>query len=143
MPRGGGAWLVGSPGISKIRKVTVTHTQLQTAGLTNNITFLTLAPNEMIKSITIKHSVAFVGGLIASYTLSMGVAGNLTKYLAAKDVFTAVTDTLLYGALMAANAVESYGSAVDLKIAAVSVGANLDATTGGSVDIWVETIQLT
>ena len=96
MPRGGGIWVNGS---SRVQKVTLAHTALQTAGLTNNITLLTLAPNELIKSITMKHSTAFAGGLIASYTLSIGIAGNLTKYLTAKDVFTAVGDTVNYGAI--------------------------------------------
>ena len=137
-PRGG----IAISGVTRVRKVTLSHTQFQTAGLTNNITLLTLAPNEMVKSVTMRHSAAFVGGVISAYSLSVGIAGNLTKYMAVKDVFTAATDTLFYGALAAANAVESFGNAVALKISAISVGANLNASTAGSVDVWIETIQL-
>lgn len=140
MPGIRGGMAIG--GLTKVRKITITHTQLQTAGLTNNITLLTLAPREMVKSITLRHSTAFAGPSIASYTLSVGIAGTLTKYLAAKDVFTAVTDTLFYGALAAANSVESYANPVALKIAAVAVGANLSVSTAGVVEVWVETIQL-
>lgn len=139
MPRSGGVWTSGE---TRVKKFTVTHTQLQTAGLTNDITYHTLAPKEMLKSLTMKHSVAFAGPAIASYTLSLGIVGNLVKHLAAKDVLTAVGDTVQYGAILAAASVESHANATALRVAAIAVGANLSVSTAGSVDIWVETVLL-
>lgn len=139
MPRGHGLWTAGTV---RTKKITVTHTQLQAAALTNDITIYTLAPKEMVLNIWMKHSVAFSGGLIATYTLSVGIIGSLLKYLAAKDVAAVVGDTVQYGLLTPAPLVESHANSTALRLSAISTVGNLDASVAGSVDVWVQTIIL-
>jgi hypothetical protein len=91
-------------------KYTVGHAALQAAATSNNITLFTLPAAGIIHEVKVKHSTAFSGGAIASYTVKVGITGTLGKYLAAFD-----------------------------EIEAVSTGANLDQSTAGSVDIWVLT----
>lgn len=146
MPRGIGVAVStlapAAIGMRRVRKVTVTHTQLQAADVTSTITLLSLAAKEAITAVTLRHSTAFGGGLLASYTLSVGIAGNLVKYLAAKDVFTAVVDTLSYVGVIASPLIESFANATTIQLTAIGVGANLSASLTGAVDVWVETIQL-
>ena len=61
-------------------KYTVTHTQLQAAALTNDITLLTLPILGSIQSIFMKHTVAFAGTSITAYEISVGITGTLDKY---------------------------------------------------------------
>lgn len=124
-------------------KYTVLYSDLTTAGTTNNITLLTLPLKTMIHHVAIKHSVAFTGGIISAYTLSVGITGTLAKYLAAFDVFQAVAATTFSASAATIKAdLESFGGGIAIKVAAVSTTANLDAATAGSADIWVQTSLL-
>ncbi len=116
-------------------KVTVGYAALAAAALTNDIEVLNLAAAGVIHAVKIKHSASFVGGSISAYTLSVGIVGNLTKYAAAFDVFQAPGNTVqqLTGTL----GTENHGAAVSIRLAATSVGANLNAATAGSVDVWL------
>lgn len=116
-------------------KYTVAHTALQTAGLTNNITLLTLGIKEVIQAIVVKHSIAFAGTSITAYEVGVGIATDLSKYAGPYDVFQAVAD----GTKLSSNTMdlESFTGTTAIKISATSVGGNLSASTAGSVDIWV------
>ena len=118
-------------------KYTVTHTALQTAGTSNDIELFSLVAGGIVHAIKIKHSVAFGGGAIASYTISVGIAGNLTKYASPFDVFSAPSNTNFQ--LSSTVGSENHGAATSIRIAAVSTGANLNASTAGSVDVWALT----
>lgn len=126
----------GTSATSQWTKYTVTHTQLQTAALTNNITLFTLAAKEVITGMVIKPSVAFAGTSITEYNLSVGITGTLDKYVGYFDGIAAVSDTNAQSYAFP-HSVESFASSTAIKIAATSVGANLSASTAGSVDIWV------
>jgi hypothetical protein len=118
----------------QIFKHTKTYADLSAAGLTNNITLFTLGAGQVIHMAKIKHSISFGGGAIASYTISLGIATELAKYATAFNVFQAVAgDTMQLTELPAT---ENHDAAVAVKIAAVSTGANLNAATAGSVDVW-------
>jgi hypothetical protein len=124
-------------------KYTVAHTALQTAATTNNISLFILPAKTMIHKVVVKHSTAFAGGAIATYTVSVGIIGTLAKYIAAFDVFQAVSSTAFSIAAATVNAgVEDFSSGVAIQIAAISTVANLNATTQGSVDVWVLTSLL-
>ena len=123
--------------VPRWKKFTVTHTDLQTAGLTNDIELFTLPGGGIIERIMMKHSEAFAGAGISDYDISVGIAGNLTKYAAAFDVDQAIGDTVF--ALVANAGCETFNSGgASIRVSAVSVGANLDQTTAGSLDIWVK-----
>lgn len=119
----------------EIRKFTVTHTQLQTGATTNNIEIWSAPAGLVVHNCKIKHSVAFAGTSISAYTISVGITGNLTKYAGAFDVFQAVSGTAQQ--FSTPDAMESSASATSVKVQAISTGANLSASTAGSVDIWL------
>jgi hypothetical protein len=117
-------------------KYTVSHVALQTAALTNNVTLLTLGAKDVVHGIVIKHSTAFAGTSITSYALSVGITGALDKYVGYFDGFQAVSDTAALSVTLGPT-VESFSGSTAIKIAATSEGANLSASTAGSVDVWV------
>lgn len=124
-------------------KYTTGHAALQTAGLTNNITLFTLPAKTLIHKIILKQTTAFAGTLIATYTISIGIAGSLTKYIAIYDVMAAVASSTFGAAAATINAtLEDFSSGVAIKISAVSTVANLDQSTAGSVDTYVLTSLL-
>lgn len=113
-------------------KYTVAHTALQVAGLTNDVELLSLPAGGNIHAIKMRHSVAFGGGLIAGYTLSIGIGGNLIKYMAAASVFgsSAIAVSGTFGC-------ESHSGATSIRLAAVATTGLLNSSTQGSADIWV------
>lgn len=118
-------------------KYTVAYTDLSTAGVTNNITLFTLPIKGYIHDVKIVPTTAFSGGLIATYTLSVGIAGNLAKYAAIVDVFTGnITSNLIHTPLAG---LESTSGTTAIKVSAISTVANLSSATAGSADIFVLT----
>ena len=134
----GSAWTAFSSATSSIpqwTKYTVVYTDLSTAATTNNITLFTLPAAGIIHGVKIKHSTSFTGGSISAYTVSVGITGNLTKYASAFDVFQAAASNTFQ--LTNVLNSEDHASTTAIKIAATSTGANLNAATAGSVDVWV------
>lgn len=121
--------------VPRWKKFTKTFSDLSFAGLTNDIEVYSLAAAEIIHGIKIKHSTAFSGGAIASYTLSVGISGDLTKYASAFDVFQATSNTTFQ--LSNTFGSENHGAATSIRLAAVATGANLDQAAAGSVDVWI------
>lgn len=123
----------------KWTKYTVAYTALSTAATTNNITLFTLPAGGIIHGVKIKHSTSFTGGAISAYTLSVGITGTLAKYATAYDVFQATaSNTFQLSNILGS---EDHTSTTAIKVAATSTGANLNAATAGSADIWVLTSQ--
>jgi len=121
--------------VPKWVKFTKTHTNFQAAALTNSIELFSLPAGAIIHAVKIKHSVAFAGGAIASYTVEVGIAGTLAKYASAFDVFQAVSGTAFF--ITGIIGSEDHGAATSIKATATSTVANLDQSTAGSVDVWV------
>lgn len=121
-------------------KYTVSHTALQTAATTNNILLFTAAAKQLVTGVVLKHSTAFAGGTISAYTISIGIGSNLTKFSSTFDVFQAVSETATQSTLQ--QQMSAFGSTTPVQISAVSTGANLSASTQGSIDVWVSTVQL-
>jgi len=116
-------------------KYTVTYAQLAAGALTNDIQLFSLPARGTVHAVVIKHSASFTGGMIATYTLSVGIAGTLAKYASAFNVFQAPGDTVLQSSGGAFT--ENAGAAISVRVAATSTGANLNAATAGSATIWV------
>lgn len=127
--------IVGGEDVPVWEKVTVTYAQLAAAALTNSITLLELPAGGIIHAVKIKHSVAFTGGAISAYSVSVGIAGNTAKYASLFDVFQAADDESYQITDVLAG--EDHDTAVNILVTALAVGANLSAAGAGSVDIWV------
>lgn len=117
------------------KKFTVGFAALAAAALTNDIEVYSLAAGEVIHGVKIKHSAAFSGGTLASYTVSVGIVGNLVKYASAFDVFQATSNTTFQ--LSNSFGSENHGAATSIRLAAVSTGDNLNQASAGSVDVWI------
>jgi len=114
----------------------VDYEDLAASALTNDIELFTLPGAGVIHAVKIKHSTAFSGGALSSYKLSVGIAGNLVKYAAPFDVFQAVGDTA-FGLNHEFGGETHDAGGTSIRLAAESIGANLDAATAGVVDVWV------
>jgi hypothetical protein len=112
----------------------LSHVAFQTAAATISLPLFNLAPAGVIHAVKIKHSAAFVGGAIATYTMSVGIAGTLAKYATAFDVFQAPSNTAFQMSSVLGS--ENNGANTSILVTAVCTGANLSASTGGVVDIW-------
>ena len=117
-------------------KISKTHTDFQTTGLTFDLQLYSLQAGHIITGVKIEHSTAFAGTSVTAYTLSVGLTGDLTKYASAFDVFQAVGDTIFQ--LSNNFFIENNGSVVSIRAQAIAVGANLDQSTAGAVDIYVQ-----
>ncbi len=127
-------------GAAGFKKFTITHTQLQAAALTNDIELFSLLAKEEITAVYIKHSIAGAGAGITSYTLSLGLTGELDRYAPAFDIFQVIGNTVFQRSGFNLG-VENFGAANSVRVAAVA-DANLDNSTAGSFDIWVQTSTL-
>jgi hypothetical protein len=114
-------------------KVTKTFSDFSAAAVTNNITIYSLPAKGVIHNVQLVPTVAFSGGLIATYTISVGIAGTLAKYAVATNVFTGFS----LPAISVLPGIESTSGATDIKAAAISTVGNLNAAVAGSIDIYL------
>lgn len=120
-------------------KVTKTYTDWSAAATSNSITVYTLPAGGIVHAWKAKTSTNFQGGTIATYQLnSLGISGNASKYGSANyDMKSAVSAT--NGALVTAqySTIDSQSATTNITATASTTGANLNAATQGSVDIWI------
>lgn len=121
-------------------KYTVPYTSFSVAYTTADVQLLSLPAKTVVEAVVIKQSAAFTGGAISAYTLSVGITGGLDKYASAFDVFQVASSSTAQASHDMF--VEDFTSATSIRIAATSTGANLNAATAGSVDVWVQTSTL-
>jgi hypothetical protein len=118
-------------------KVTKTFTDFSTAGTTNTINILNALPaGSVVHAVKVWNTTTFSGGGIATYQLSVGVSANHSKYLPTKSLFTQPT-TPFIAFNTTADQTESQTATAQLTATATTTGANLNAATQGSVDIYV------
>jgi len=117
-----------------IKVATKTFTDFSTAGATNTIASGYLLPaNGVITGCQVIPTVAFSGGTIATYTISVGIASSHLKYAIATNVFTGFslsTPNVLPG-------IESTSATTSITLTATATVGLLNASTAGSVDIWL------
>jgi hypothetical protein len=117
------------------KKYTLTVANFATAATSNSITLFSLPAHAAIHNVIISQSTAFTGTGVTSYTVSVGVAGNNTKYATAFDVHQAAGASVAQAS--ASFNFESKTAAVNITATATS-NVNLNfAAAAGSVDIWV------
>jgi len=127
-PSGGGASLSWT-------SYTLPYTSFTTGAPSASI--FTLAAQEMVHAVVIKHSTAFTGGGLTGYTISVGPIYSVNKYASAFNVFQTVgsqaaqTSQCLF--------IEDFSSANVIYATAVATGAAVSAATAGSVTIWILT----
>ncbi len=114
----------------------VTHTDLDSGSMTNSITLFSLPAATILDKVVIKHSASFD---IAGYTLSVGVAGNDTKYASAFDVFQSPGATVFQ--LSNSANIEDFVSPINITITATASAA-LNTASTGSATIYVITKPL-
>jgi hypothetical protein len=114
-------------------KFTVSHTALQAAALTNDIALYSLPAGGNLHGVKMKASTAFAGTAISGYSCSVGLSGDTQRYASNFDVLAAVAATNF----LISDVTDSRdnGSSVSIRIAAVSVGANLNQSTQGVVQV--------
>ena len=119
-------------------KFTKTFTDFSTAALTNAVTLITVPAKTAVTGCIVKQSASFTGGIIATYTISVGISGSVVKYAAAQNVFQAVSDTAVGVNILGG----MENSSIAIIATAVSTVGLLNAATAGSVDIWLCLAQL-
>lgn len=129
-----------SGGAQWVRIATKTYADFSTAGASVNIASgYSLPAKGVIHGCVVIPTTAFSGGTIATYTISVGIAGTVAKYAVATNVFTGYalsTPNLLPG-------IESTSASTSITLTAVAGVGLLNAATAGSCDIYLLVGQLT
>jgi len=119
------------------------YADFATAATTNDIEIFSLPAKASLVDIYAEVTQVFAGGGITAYTISVGIAGSLTKYMLANDVLTATTlheDNTKKGAALttAGNSnVESASASTSIRAQATSTTANLDQAATGRITFYI------
>lgn len=110
------------------------------AALVGDVEKYSLPARCTVEGVALHTSIPFAGPGITGLTLSVGLVGNLAKYLPPYDAFAASSDTRIGTAnqLFA----ENLGAATSIRLSAASVGANLSALTAGAGCLWLKVAKL-
>ncbi len=115
----------------EFRRFTVTYADLTAAAVTESISLFTLSKGGKVLGVSIKHSVPFSGGALASMSVSVGVAGDVARYASAFDIWQVAADTTLQESTEF-----KHGQYAAIGVVAAFTGsANVNTATAGSVDI--------
>jgi hypothetical protein len=141
--------LGGTPTLSTVPqwfKVSgISRTDFSTAGTTRTITALVLPAKGVVHKAVVKTSAAFTGGAITAYKIDAKVNGNTV--ISVYDAFVAPSNTN-FGSASEGNASAylgkpwNFGATVNVELTATSTGANLNAATAGTLDLWLEMSKL-
>ena len=128
--------LFANPSVTPVWvKVNKTFANFSTPALSNTITGYTLPAAGVISGVKIKASVPFTGGIIASYTISVGSGANNIKYAPAFQMQTSITATNYQ--LTDGLGGESQTASTAITFTATSINDNLSSAVAGIVDIWL------
>ena len=116
-------------------KITKSYSDFSAASLTNDISIYTLPIKGYIHDVKIIPTVAFSGGLVSAYSLSVGISGSLVKYSAATNVFTGNSTMNTVHTPLAG--LESVSSTTDIRSQAVAITGLLNTATAGSADFYL------
>jgi hypothetical protein len=119
-------------------RFTFTHLDLQAAALTNDFEIYSAPARVQISGCILKHTIQFAGVGITDYKVSVGLTGDLARYLSLFDVDTAVANTKPTGYAEGYFGDQlEFGAVTSIRVAGVSVGANLDQSTAGAGTLWL------
>lgn len=130
-PSGSGPWAFHPPW----RRYRVNFEDFSAAALAASHPLFTLPARSVIQGVIIRPVESFTGGLIASYTLSVGVTGAPAKYGAAFNVLQSPGATVF--GLSNIMGMEDFENPTVIRARAVAVGANLNQATAGAALIHV------
>lgn len=131
------SWVNKNP---RWRKFTYSYTDFSAASNSKGVTITSLAAEEGIDAVIIKHTTAFSGGSISDYTVEVGQSGNTDEYAPTYDVDQSVGNTVSQNASFLD--VPNFGATTDVVVTAKSTNDTLDSATAGSVDIYIRTFVL-
>lgn len=131
---GNGFDLIAPAQATPWQKATVLYGALSAAGLSNSVQLFTLQPGYALTGIQIKHSASFTGAAVSAVSASVGIAGDTTKFIDQFDVMQTVTDSAFDGLIT--SYIASWANNTAIELTGISVGANLNALTTGSVDVY-------
>ena len=114
--------------------VPLTYTNLSAASTTGTYTLYTIPANQVVMAVNMSVTTTFTGGSISAYTIALGITGTTTKYMAAKDSFTAAA---VYNGSAFAPDLESVSAGTALLATATSTSANTSAATAGAATVWL------
>ncbi len=115
-------------------KKTLTFLDFQTAGTQKSVIARILPSNRTLRSLIIKHSQAFAGGMITQLLLDVGTEDDPTKFVNGFDVMQAVAP----GAQDNVMVVFFPSINTPIKVRATATGGNLDNLISGVVDVMFE-----
>lgn len=117
-------------------KVTKSHTDFQAAATSNTVAIYTLAAKQYLHGAVIKHTTAFGGGSITTYTLAVETA--LGTIISAFDVFQAVSNTVFTynDQAVAGRGPQNFGATASVS-AVATASHNLNTSTAGAVEIYL------
>ena len=121
---------------TNMEKFTTGFAALTDPGLTVSITSFSLEAKEVIEYMTIKHTTLFAAPGLTSLLISVGITGDEALLVDSFDVLQTVDDQEFL--TMDLNYIASFASSTNIIISAVAIGANLDALTAGSVDVYAK-----
>lgn len=141
--------VAGYTGQYQMLKLDFTYADFAAANLTNTITLYALPPNAVYVDCWMDVTQEFIGGAIATYTLSVGRpgGGNTAKIMTAQDAFnniiTYADETTKGSDLTSAGRTNLLSTSVgtNLNITATSTVANLSAATQGTVSVYLRVAQ--
>ncbi len=116
--------------------ITILHTQLQAAALTNSFLVYSLPAGGIIHGLKLKHSVLFDGPAITEYWLSVGFAGDLQALLIEYDVESTPVGNTEF-AISSVFDSRNHAAATSVFVGARAVGANLNTSTQGTAQLWL------
>jgi hypothetical protein len=116
-----------------VRVGTPTFTSFSAAATTSTIALFSLPAAAIIHGVKLRASVAFGGGSISAYTVSVGDASTVDLYASAFDVHQAVGATVFQ--LSSDFGGESLAAVTQINATATSTGGNLSTATAGLLDV--------
>lgn len=116
--------------------INISHTQFQTAGLTNSVTVYSLPAGGIIHGVKFKHSVTFDGPAITEYWLSLGFAGETQALLIEYDAESTpvANDNFAISQVFDSR---NHVAATNVIMTARSVGNNLNTSQQGTGQLWL------
>lgn len=122
---------------AKWRRFALPHTLFTGFGALNgDVEIIEIPIIGVLEHVIIKHTTVFVGAGITTLKASVGVVGDLTRYLSQFDLLAAVADTTFDQEIM--QELFDFGAVKSVRLQLTATGANLDQLSGGSLDIYVK-----
>lgn len=126
----------------KRKKITKLYTHFSDTDMANDIEIFSLPIGAVLVDVFARVTTAFSGGTIATYTISVGIAGTLNKYMLANSVASTgdLTASGTKGTALTTPGqtnVESFTGATSIRAEAITTVDNLNSATQGSIDFYL------